>query len=90
MTPFFSFASLTYTRVARIHCKQRKKRNKETKKRKKKFENPNYCNKNESSLKSPENLKNCQTTPSYLVYLDIRKMRFFLVNLFVFFLKKLM
>ena len=83
MTSFFSFASLAYVRVARLHRKQRKKR-------KKKIENPNYCNKNESSLKSPENLKNCQTTPSYLVYLDIRKMRFFLVNLFVFFLKKLM
>ena len=33
MTPFFSFATLAYARVAQLHRKQRKKRKKETEKK---------------------------------------------------------
>ena len=35
MSPFFSFASLAYATVARLHHKQRKKRTKKQKKKKK-------------------------------------------------------
>ena len=48
-------------RIAQLHHKQRKKRNKETKK---KIQNPNYCKKNKYSIGCPENLKNYKITPS--------------------------
>ena len=48
MTHFFSFATLAYTRVARLHHK------KETKK---KFQNPNYCKESKFSLGCLENLE---------------------------------
>ena len=51
MTHFFSFASLAYTREARLHHKeQRKKRKKKKRNKEKKLQNPNNGKKNESSL----------------------------------------
>ena len=58
VTLSFSFATLAYVKVARLHRKEKKKRTK------KKLQNPNYCKKSESSLGCPENQKKCQTTPS--------------------------
>ena len=58
VTLSFSFATLAYVKVARLHRKEKKKRTK------KKLQNPNYCKKSEFSLGCPENQKKCQTTPS--------------------------
>ena len=62
MTPSFSFATLAYARVIRLHHKEKK----EKKQRKKeKLQNPNYSKKSESSLGSPENQK--QNAKRYLL-----------------------
>ena len=75
MTPFFSFATLAYTRVARLHHK------KETKK---KLQNPNYCKKSKFSLRCPENLKKKMPNDT-LIYMDIKVGRVFFFFFFFFF-----
>ena len=52
MTPLGSFATLTYTRVAQLHRKEKKENKKKEQRTKKKenLQNPNYCKKSESSL----------------------------------------
>ena len=62
VTPSFSFATLAYARVTRLHRKEKKDMNKE--KKREKLQNPNYCKKNESSLECPEDQKKCQMTLS--------------------------
>ena len=62
VTPSFSFATLAYARVTRLHRKEKKEMNKQ--KKREKLQNPNYSKKSESSLGCLENQKKCQTTPS--------------------------
>ena len=75
MTPSYSFATLTYTRVARLHRKEKKENKKKEQRTKKKenLQNPNYCKKSESSLQTLQKPRKLEKEPNdtFLIYKDI-------------------
>ena len=77
-TPFFSFATLAYARVARLHHKQRKKRNKEKNSKSKLLWEKRVFS---WMPRKPEKLPN----DIFLVYMDIKKKSFCFFVLFFFF-----
>ena len=86
MTPSGSFATLTYTRVTRLHRKEKKENKKKEQRTKKKenLQNPNYCKKSEYSLQTFQMPRKLEKEPNdtFLIYEGHQKDEwFFFCNL---------